>query len=48
MLGKVTFSLGCLWQNDGQVYSLLHIADEALYKAKQQGRNRLVIVEGVS
>jgi len=39
---KITASIGvALWQKDEPVESILSRADEAMYKAKESGRNRV-------
>ncbi len=44
-LGKITLSLGlaCLKRSEGSLESVINLADKALYRAKEQGRNQLVI-----
>ena len=44
---KVTISLGCVTypQHDcNDIYQLINLADEAMYTAKKQGRNRVIAV----
>ncbi|HUW45273.1 MAG TPA: diguanylate cyclase [Dehalococcoidia bacterium] len=38
----------CGWERGEDAYSLISRADEALYKAKQKGRNRVQILLGPS
>ncbi len=49
-LGRVTISAGvaCLREGDDDVATLVERADEALYKAKTGGRNRIVLDSSVS
>jgi diguanylate cyclase (GGDEF)-like protein len=39
---KVTISIGIHGGHDDDLNALLHVADQRLYEAKAQGRNRLV------